>query len=58
MFQLFGNDMRKNMLSGEINKLCEKCKKDCKQSHLVDIIKCPFYEAKEKRKSQKNSTHD
>jgi len=26
-----------------VNKLCESCKEECKQSPQVKIVKCPLY---------------
>jgi hypothetical protein len=32
-----------------MNKLCEKCRKDCKQLGVIKILKCPFYEKADER---------
>ena len=30
----------------EINKLCKRCKKECKQSNKVTVLDCPSYQPK------------
>lgn len=31
----------------QYNKLCERCKKECKQSFRAKVMQCPHYEPKE-----------
>jgi hypothetical protein len=38
-----------------INYLCLTCKRDCKQSPKVDIVKCPLYEAKDQSAASNNA---
>jgi hypothetical protein len=33
----------------KINKLCSKCVEKCKQWAFVTVIRCPFYESKNKQ---------
>ena len=36
----------------EYNELCRKCDRDCKQSFRAEIISCPEYNSKRKKKKK------
>ena len=37
----------KDLTRGRKNKLCKRCRKECEQSNLAKILRCPQFEAKD-----------
>jgi hypothetical protein len=37
-------DHYNSTLSSKLNEMCVRCKKECKQSYLVEIVQCPMFE--------------
>lgn len=41
--------MKKTKEIIEMNTLCEKCKNDCKQFKVIELLTCPNFEGKEEQ---------
>jgi hypothetical protein len=44
-------------MNEEINKLCQNCQLDCKQSAIIIIVKCNNYTTKKDGKQNGNNTN-